>query len=108
MILNGTRQRRELYNERPETRFPNGKYTRDVGLNKLMTISATFSGSTITDLAVLFITTGGFAAGDQIIIWNSASNNGVRTILSLTETALTVDWPVVTEGPTAGVIVRMT
>lgn len=107
MILNGTRQRTGFYKERPETQRPNNKYTRDKGLNKLLTISATFSGSTITDLASAFVTAG-FAVNDQIMIWNSVSNNGVRTILSLTETALTVDWPVVTEGPTAGVTVRMT
>ncbi len=108
MILNGTRQRAGFYKERPETRLPNNKYTRDKGLKKLLTISATFSGSTITDAAILFITDGGFAVDDQIIIWNSALNNGVRKILSLTETELTVDWPVKTEGPTAGVVVRMT
>lgn len=107
MILNGTRQRYNFYKERPETRFPNNRYTRDVGINKRLVISATFSGSTITDAASNFVAAG-FAVDDQIIIWGSASNNGVRKILSLTQTALTVDWPVVTEGPTAAVTVRTT
>jgi hypothetical protein len=107
MIRNGTRQRREFYNERPESREPNNKYTRDVGMTKRLVISATFSGSTITDLASDFVAAG-FAVNDQIMVWGTAYNNGVRTILSLTTTALTVDWPVTTEGPIAGVTVRMT
>ena len=107
MEENGTRQRVTGLWNRPETRFPNGKYTRDVGLSKRVTIAGVFSGSLIsdnagtTDFSV-------FAADDQIIIWGSASNNGVRTILAVATTALTVDWPVRDEGPTTGVVVRMT
>jgi len=101
----GTRQRTGFLYSRPETRFPNNKMTRDVGLNKRLVISATFSGSTITDAASDFVAAG-FLANDQIIVYGSASNNGVRTIISVATTALTVDFPVKTEGPTAGVEIR--
>jgi len=107
MEENGTRQRQGFYKNRPETRLPNNKYTRDVGLNKRLIVSATFSSTTITDAASDFVAAG-FAVNDQIIIWNSALNNGVRTILAVATTALTCDWPFQTEGPTAGVEVRMT
>ena len=107
MILNGTRQRQSKYNERPETRFPNDKYTRDVGLSKYLVVSATFAtDGTLTDAAANF-ETAGFAVNDQIIIWNSALNNGVRTLTAVAATVLTCDFPFKTEGPTAGVTVRM-
>lgn len=108
MIKNGTRQRREFYNSRPETRFPNNRYTRDVGLNKRLVVSATFAtNGTLTDAAVDFVAAG-FAVNDQVIIWGSASNNGVRTLTAVASTILTCDFPFKTEGPTAGVTVRMT
>ena len=107
MEENGTRQKQGLIYGRPETRFPNNRYSSDVGINKRLIIAATFSGSTITDAASDFVAAG-FAANDQIIIWKSAKNNGVRTIVSVATTALTVDWPVQTEGPTTGVEVRTT
>jgi hypothetical protein len=107
MIENGTRQRYNKYNERPETRFPNNKYTRDVGLNKLQSVSATFtaSDSKLTDAATTF--TSLWAVNDQIIIWGTASNNGVRTILAVATHDLTLDWPVKDEGPVSCTI-RMT
>ena len=101
----GTRQRTGFLYSHPESRFPNGRNSRDNGLNKYLVISATFSSSTITDAASDFVAAG-FLANDQIVLTGSASNNGVRTIISVATTALTVDFPVVTEGPTAGVIVR--
>lgn len=108
MIRNGTRQRREFYNERPESREPNNKYTRDVGLNKLLTVSGTFAtDGTLTDAASDFVAAG-FKVNDQIIIWNSALNNGVRTLTAVATTVLTCDFAFKTEGPTAGVTVRMT
>lgn len=108
MEENGTRQRQGFLKSRPETRFPNNKYTRDVGLNKLLTVSATFSSAgTIGDAASNFVAAG-FAVNDQIIIWNSASNNGVRTVTAVATSLMTCDWPFVTEGPTAGVTVRTT
>ncbi len=108
MEENGTRQRQSKYNERPETRFPNNKYTRDVGLNKLLTVSATFSSAgTIGDAASDFVAAG-FAVNDQIMIWNSSLNNGVRTITAVATSLLTCDWPFKTEGPTASVVIRMT
>ena len=107
MEENGTRQRYGFLYSHPESGFPNNKYTRDVGLNKNLTIAGVFSGSLISD-------NGGtadfsvFKADDQIIIWGSASNNGVKTILSVSSGSITVDFPVVTEGPTSGVNLRMT
>lgn len=104
---NGTRQNRQFWFSRPDTRFPNDKYTSDPGLNKYKTIAGVFSGSLIsdnngtTDFSV-------FAVNDEIIVWGSASNNGIHTILSISSGSLTVDWPVVTEGPTSNVIVRST
>ena len=103
----GTRQRTGQYYSRPETRFPNNKYTSDVGLSKRVTIAGVFAGSLIsdnagtTDFSV-------FKADDSIIIWGSASNNGVRTVVSISSGSITVDWPLVTEGPTSGVEVRTT
>lgn len=107
MIENGTRQRQGKYHERPETRFPNGKYRTDLGLSKRVICSATFtaSDSKLTDAAADFTD---FAVNDEVIIWNSASNNGVRRVLAVETTALTFDFPVKDEGPTAGVEVRMT
>lgn len=108
MILNGTRQRQSKYNERPETRFPNNRYRRDVGMNKLLVVSATFAtDGTLTDAASDFVAAG-FAVNDQIVIWGSALNNGVRTITAVAVTALTCDFPFKTEGPTASVTVRNT
>jgi hypothetical protein len=108
MEENGTRQRQSKYNERPESRFPNNKYTTDVGLNKYLVVAATFAtDGTLTDVASDF-NAAGFAVNDQIIIWNSASNNGVRTITAVSSTVLTCDWPFKTEGPTTGVVVRNT
>lgn len=99
----GTRERKSFFYGRPETRFPNGKMTRDVGLSKRLTISATFAGSLISDAASNFTV---FKVNDQIEIWGSSSNNGVRTILSISSASLTVDWPVKSEGPTSGVEFR--
>lgn len=105
MIKEGTRERENFYLNRPETRFPNGKDTRDVGLSKRLTISATFAGSLISDAASNFTV---FEVNDQVIIWGSTSNNGVRTILSISTQSITVDWPVATEGPTSNVEIRST
>ncbi len=108
MILNGTRQRVGFYNTHPESRFPNDKYTRDVGLNKYLVVAGTFAtNGTLTDVASDFVAAG-FAVNDQIIIWNSALNNGVRTITAVAATVITCDFPFKTEGPTTGVVVRMT
>ncbi len=106
MEENGTRQRQGDLRSRPETRFPNNKYTTDVGLNKRLSISALFAGSLISDNAAT-ADFSVFAVDDQIIIWGSASNNGVRTILSVASASITVDWPLTTEGPIA-VEIRLT
>lgn len=104
---NGTRQNRQFWRSRPETREPNNKYTRDVGLNKRVTIAGVFSGSLISDNngTTNFSV---FAVNDEIVIWGSASNNGQRTILSVSSGSITVDFPVVTEGPTSNVELRLT
>ncbi len=103
----GTRQRQGFLYIHPESRLPNNKYTRDVGLNKRLTIAGVFSGSLISDNGAT-ADFSVFKVDDQIIIWGSASNNGVRTILSVSSGSITVDFPVVTEGPTSGVEVRLT
>ena len=107
MIRNGTRQRQNFYKERPESGFPNNKYTTDVGLNKLQTVSATFTAvdGKLTDAATTF--TSLWAVDDQIIIWGTALNNGVHKITAVATHALTLDWPVKDEGPISCVI-RMT
>ena len=108
MIQNGTRNPQSFYyGERPETRFPNGRYSEDVGMSKRANISAIFAGSLISDNAGAF-NFSVFKAGEQIIVWGSASNNGVHTILSISSASLTVDWPLVTEGPTASLEIRAT
>lgn len=107
MIRNGTRERDNLYKNHPETRFPNNRYRTDVGLKMRLIVSATFSGSTLTDAASDFVAAG-FEVNDQIIIWGSASNNGVRTVTAVATTQLTCDFPFVTEGPTSNVEVRNT
>ena len=50
----GTRSNRQMWFSRPETRFPNNKHTRDVGMSKRVLPTATFSGSTISDPATNF------------------------------------------------------
>lgn len=99
----GTRTNFQMWFSRPETRFPNTKETRDVGMSKRVIASATFSGTSIVDVAANFSV---FQVDDEIIVWGSASNNGTRTVLSVGSSFLLVDWPVVTEGPTAGVEIR--
>lgn len=99
----GTRNCFQMWFSRPETRFPNDKLTRDVGMSKRVVVSATFSGSSIVDTASNFSV---FQIDDEIVIWGSASNNGTRAILAVGSSFLMVDWPVVTEGPTANVEIR--
>jgi hypothetical protein len=79
--------------------------TRDKGLSKEMVVTATFAGSVLTAGAANF---SAFKVGDLIEIAGTEGglNNGDRTILALTATTLTCDWPFHTEGPTANVEVR--
>lgn len=95
----GTRTNQQPWFSRPETRFPNNKLRSDIGLSKRALATATFSGSTISDPAINFLTT--FAVDDEIVIWGSALNNGTRTVLSVGSSFITVDWPVSSEGPIA-------
>lgn len=100
----GTRADFGNWFSRPETRFPNNRVTRDVGMLKRQIISATFAGSTITDAATTF--TGVWAVDDEIIVTGSALNNGTHTVLAVALHSLTVDFPVKAEGPIAGVEIR--
>lgn len=100
----GTRSISRFIQGHPDSRFPNDRSSRDVGMLKRKIISATFSGSTVTDAATTF--TGVFAAGDPIVIYGSALNNGQRTVISVATNSLTCDFPFKAEGPTAGVEVR--
>ena len=103
--LQGTRESRNFFRSRPSSRITNGRHSRDLGLSKRVVASATFSGSVISDAASNFAV---FKVGDRITISGTAGgqNNGDRTILGVTATTLTVDFPVKGEGPTAGVEIR--
>jgi hypothetical protein len=81
--------------------------TRDKGLSKEVIAVATFAGSVLTAAASNFTV---FKVGDLIEIAGTEGglNNGNRTILALTTTTLTCDWPFKTEGPTSNVEIRTT
>jgi len=103
----GTRETKSFFKSRPASRQHSSEDTRDVGLNKQVVAVATFSGSTLTAGASDF---SAFKVGDLIEIAGTEGglNNGDRTILALTATTLTCDWPFHTEGPTANVEIRTT
>jgi len=101
----GSRETKSFFRSRPSSRESNNGTTRDVGLSKRLVLAdATFSGATLSG-------TGNFAVfkiGDLIEIdgTQGGHNNGDRTILALTATTLTCDWPFHTEGPTPNVEIR--
>jgi len=91
----GTRQDPQMGYSHPETRFPNNKLTRDVGLSKrVVSSAAVFSGSTIVDAGQTWTV---FAVNDEVVVNGSASNNGVRVITAVTASSITCDFPVKSE-----------
>lgn len=104
--MQGTRETKSFFRTmRPSTREPNGRHSRDVGLSKRLVASATFAGSLISDAASDFSV---FKVGDRITVSGTSGgqNNGDRTVLEISSQSITVDFPVKTEGPTAGVEIR--
>lgn len=104
-IYQGTRNKQGFIYSHPASRLDNDKYTRDVGMNRRVTITGLFSGSLISDSAGV-ADFSVFKADDQITIWGTQLNNGRRIIVSVSSGSLTVDFPVQTEGPVASVEVR--
>ena len=101
----GTRETKSFCLSHPSSRSDNLAYTRDKGLSKRVITNATFGGSTIFDAGANFAV---FKVYDMITITGTQGglNNGDRLVLAVTSSQLTVDWPVHTEGPTAGVEIR--
>ena len=101
----GTRETRSFFLSHPSSREDNSGKDTDKGMSKRVIASATFSGSTITDAASNFSV---FKVYDWIVIVGTQGglNNGNRTVLAVTATTLTCDFPFKTEGPTAGVEIR--
>jgi len=107
MLDQGTRETKSFFRSRPASRMISSEDTRDKGLSKEVVATATFAGSVLTAAASNF---SAFKVGDLIEIAGTEGglNNGDRTILALTATTLTCDWPFHTEGPTANVEIRTT
>jgi hypothetical protein len=106
MPCQGTRETKSFLFSRPATRQPNNDETTDLGLSKrVRPANTSFSGFTISSPGGEF---GVFKVFDQIVVTGTTGglNNGDRTILAVTPTAMTVDWPCKTEGPIAGVEIR--
>lgn len=104
--MQGTREPKNYTLNRASTREPNGRHSRDVGLNKrLFMAAATFTGSTLSDASGGFLV---FKVFDRITIVGTSGglNNGDRLILSVTSFSITCDWPFKTEGPTSSVEIR--
>ena len=101
----GTRETRSFFRSRPSSRVTNNDGTNDLGLSKRFVGTVTFSGATLTAGAANF---SAFKVGDLIEISGTEGglNNGDRTILALTATTLTCDWPFHSEGPTSNVEIR--
>ena len=101
----GTRETKSFSLSHPASRNGNNRTSRDVGLSKRVVANATFSGNTIFDSGSTFTV---FKVGDVVEIVGTAGglNNGRRLILAVVPTSITVDFPVKTEGPTAGVEIR--
>src|SRR4029077_8640250 len=104
-MYQGTRETKSFFTSDPASREDNGFYTRDKGLSKRVITTATFGSNTIFDAGATYTV---FKVGDLIQITGTAGglNNGDRTVLAVTASQLTVDLPVHTEGPTAGVEIR--
>jgi len=107
MLDQGTRETKSFFRSRPASRMVSSETTLDKGLSKEVVATATFAGSVLTAGASNFLV---FKVGDLIEIAGTEGglNNGDRTILALTATTLTCDWPFHTEGPTANVEIRTT
>jgi hypothetical protein len=105
-MYQGTRETKSFLTSDPASREDNGFYTRDKGLSKRVITNATFGpGNVIFDAGATYTV---FKVGDLIQITGTqgGQNNGERTVLAVTASQLTVDLPVKTEGPTAGVEIR--
>jgi hypothetical protein len=101
----GTRETKSFCLSHQSSRLDQNRYTRDVGMSKRVITNATFGGNTIFDAGATFTV---FKVYDMIAITGTQGglNNGDRLVLAVTASQLTVDWPVHTEGPTAGVAIR--
>jgi predicted extracellular nuclease len=103
-MYQGTRETKSFTTSHPSSREDNGFYTRDKGLSKRVIANATM-GPTIFDAGANFSV---FKVGDLVQVTGTSGglNNGERTVLAVTASSLTVDFPCKSEGPTAGVEVR--
>lgn len=106
MPYQATRETKSFFTSDPSSRLDQTFYSRDKGLRKRVITTATFGpGNVIFDAGADFTV---FKVGDLIAITGTQGslNNGDRTVLAVTASNLTVDLPVHTEGPTAGVEIR--
>lgn len=95
--LLGTRNFHQVYASHPESRMPNNKYTRDVGMSKrVLSTAAVMSSTTLTDAAQTWTV---FSAGDPVTIFGTSGglNNGDRMITAVSASSITVDFPFKTE-----------
>jgi hypothetical protein len=101
----GTRETKAFCLSHPSSRTDNLAYTRDKGMSKRVVASATMAGSVLSDAGSTFTV---FKVYDMITITGTQGglNNGDRTVLAVTATSITCDFPFHTEGPTANVEVR--
>jgi len=105
MPCQGTRETKSFFRSRPSSRNNNNDETTDKGLSKRVIVTATFGGSDVFDAGANFTV---FKVGDLVVISGTAGglNNGERTVLAVTASNLTCDWPFKSEGPTPNVEVR--
>lgn len=104
----GTRTAVNLFRMRPDQGTETRSHTRDVGMSKIRTTTATFTSGTarITGSNGDF---SAFAINDPILIENTNLNNGFKTITGLdgvNGAYLVLDPPPKDEGPIANTFVR--
>lgn len=103
--MQGTRQRQTQRYENVQSGELQNSYTRDVGLNKLVTVSATFASATISAAAGSG-TFSAFLKDDSIRISGTNSNNNafLITAVGTSGASITVAPPTQSEGPITSVI----